>query len=300
MEVARAVGLCSLGWALNACVTEGRVLWHEVADVSSDANTTTTSGDPTSEATTGEPATTADGEPATTTSASGEVEESTGDGATTSSEAPGTEESSAEGSSGAAACIALQASAANLLVDNLEDGDTVLPTEDGRRGWWWSQTDGTSGLRIPADPWTPTNGDAVSGEFAAYVSGEGFGGWGVQLGVTLNEECSYDASAFSGVEFWARGTGTVRIRFTTLSTVPADHLPPGTCTDLCWDDFGTDVELTESWTRYTVTWGQLQQQGWGESAEFDPIELVGFNWQGGGQMSTFDLWLDDIRFAPSI
>lgn len=314
MGVPRAVVLCCVGWAWSACVKEGAVLWYEVADASWDPLTTSSPVDPTSAATTGEPTTTTGepmtttgepmtttGEPTTTMGATGGTEETSPDDASVTSLDHGTtdEPSTDESSGSAIACIPMRGSNTEFLIDDLEDGDTVLPSQDGRRGWWWSQTDGTSGERIPEDPWAPTNEDAVSGEFAAHVSGEGFTGWGVQLGVTLNEECSYDASAYSGVEFWARGTGTVRMRFTTRSTVPVDYLPPGTCTGVCWDDFGTDVELTESWTRYTVVWGQLEQHGWGESADFDPIELIGFNWQGGSAMNTFDLWLDDIRFAPS-
>lgn len=183
-----------------------------------------------------------------------------------------------------------------MLIDDLEDGDSQLPTQDGRRGWWYTQDDGTSEDQIPMNPWGPTDADAFEGEFSARIAGSGFRGWGSTLGMTLNAECPYDASAFSGIEFWARGIGTTRVRFTTVATVPTD-VDPGTCLEQCWDDFGTYIDLTDAWTQYTITWDQISQEGWGEPAEFDSGTLLAIVWQGGGALREFDIWLDDIQFT---
>lgn len=193
-------------------------------------------------------------------------------------------------------CIVTRGGDGITLIDDLEDGDILLPDRDGRSGWWYTATDRTPGEHFPPVPWAPSEADAFAGSFAAHFSGSGFLDWGATLGFTLNEECPYDASAYSGITFQARGQGTIRVRFTTVATVPT-VLVPGDCVEACWDDFATDIDLTESWEEYRISWSDLAQAGWGEPAEFDPAELLAIVWQGGTAMSTFDLWLDEIAFV---
>lgn len=300
----RAVALLVMGawWTLSGCIFEGQVLW---SDGSTQGSTTTPERPPdsTSLSATSEPSesgvTVASLDGGTTGSGSdSELGHATSEASTSAEMTLGSASAASddEGTEGPQDCVATQSRGDALLIDDLEDGDSLIVAQDGRLGWWYTQTDGTS-EHSPPDPWGPTSTDpdTTTGQFAARLSGRDFRLWGATLGLTFNEECPYDASVSPGIEFWARGVGRIRFRVTTMATVPTD-LDPGTCSDRCWDDFGTYIDLTESWTKYTMLWTDLSQEGWGEPAEFDPVTLLAIVWQGGGSMSEFDIWVDDIQF----
>lgn len=297
-------------WGFSQCVKEGPVLWEDLPGSSFDPTASTTppvtsssltTAPLTSESTvsdastsrsssdTGTSTSTDDPPDGTTTPTVGtDSEETTGsDGTATAASDGGSSETSSE-------CVITRGGDGIVLIDDLDDGDATLPSRDGRSGWWYTANDGTS-EHFPPGLWRPSDDDAYSGDYAAHFSGSGFLGWGATVGFTLNEECPYDASAYAGITFRARGQGTIRVRFTTVATVPV-VLVPGDCVEDCWDDFASEIRLGDAWSEYEITWDDLAQAGWGKPAEFDPAELLAIVWQGGA-MSTFDIWLDDIAFV---
>jgi len=302
-----------VAWSPGACIKEGPVLLSDATSTSSDLSSSSSTlptgdGEASSLSLEGDAYGTSELDSGRSTATVGSEVEGTTDTISTSMEPTSPEESSdgaiastesgfesGSESTGADECVVTQGGDGESLVDDLEDGDTLIPKQDGRDGWWYTWVDGTGGEFMPAGAWAPTDVDAFAGQFSARISGSGFLDWGATLGVTLNRECPYDGSAFSGIEFWARGVGRTRVRFTTMATVP-NGLSPGTCEGVCWDDFGTFIDLTQTWTRYTVAWGDLSQEGWGEPAEFDPLGLLAIVWQAGMSGTEFDVWVDDIRF----
>jgi hypothetical protein len=83
--------------------------------------------------------------------------------------------------------------------------------------------------------------------------------WGMGGGVWVS--CNVDASAYSGVSFWARGTsGTGTMSFSIgmpATTLPADG---GTCpgtTDTCKAPAKTDIPLTIDWTQVQIRWADF-------------------------------------------
>jgi len=187
------------------------------------------------------------------------------------------------------------------LIDDMEGHPIVIPSLDGRAGTWFNYSDETNGMLSP-QPYSHTRDDAHGGEWAAHTVGEGFFNWGAALAVSLNSasgrDCHYDASAYEGITFWARGTGLLRVHFSTRQTVPYDQ--GGLCSagNGCWDNYGTGLELTPTWEPYVITWEELSREGWGIRTEFDPAEIFYIHWQYQGD-DAFDIWIDDLNFYPA-
>ena len=203
------------------------------------------------------------------------------------------------------------------LIDDLEDADSFVPTVNGRSGAWWTAADETPGASIVPPPLDLAPPEAIVGgrcdsKLAMRVTGQGFLDWGSLLGVNLvwgklmdgtDGSLPYDASAYSGIEFWARigDTSTDRVRF-ALSDV--NNEPSGgicqddhTSTDQCYDTFGAYLNgLTPAWRHYRIPFTSLVQRNFGHpaaAAATSALYSVQFNFDPG---SVFDFWVDDVAF----
>jgi hypothetical protein len=95
------------------------------------------------------------------------------------------------------------------VIDDLEDGDPLVPRTNGRGGAWEPFTDGTNignpfvfeptELKVPRSDGV----DPVS-KWAMHAAGGGYTNWGAGWQVNLNSRGAYDASKFDGVTFWMR------------------------------------------------------------------------------------------------
>jgi hypothetical protein len=203
------------------------------------------------------------------------------------------------------------------LIDDLEDGDAQIFGANGRSGSWWAAGDETASATMvpPRDNLAPP--EAISGgrcdsKRAVRITGQGFLDWGALLGVDLiygarsdgsDGNLPYDASAYSGIEFWARigDTSTDRVRF-AVSDVNNEPYG-GVCTDnnqsneQCYDTFGTYLNgLSPEWRHYRVPFTSLTQRQFGypaSAAATDALFSVQFNFD---PSSIFDFWVDDLAF----
>ncbi len=105
----------------------------------------------------------------------------------------------------------------------------------------------------------------------------------------------YDASAYSGLTFYARvGANTqteVRLNVTTLQT-----LPQGGICKMCYDSFGKTLSLGTEWKQIALTFAELSQRGFGDPvASFDTAHVYTIDFGLLGPLP-FDLWIDDIAF----
>jgi len=284
------------------------------------------------------------------------AEETDGDGSTA-----GPEGSTTEGSEGGTLPTGCEepwpAGGEFALIDNLEpaDGadepDNAVIAEDGRVGYWYTYV-GAGTVEPPNDAdYTPSDAESYDGSYSAMLTGtdiEDYAG----VGFTLSDNCPYDASAFTGISFWAKGTAvdggggesgesegsggeesgegteggtagdtggeesgstggestfraaaatgvTVSFSIATPDTIPVEE-DGGTCAADCFDNFAFEVELTDEWTEYSITWDELEQAGWGAAAEFDPAYISKFQWQvsGGDPPVTFTIAIDSVSFTP--
>jgi hypothetical protein len=196
------------------------------------------------------------------------------------------------------------------LIDDMEDGDGSIVTTSGRIGAWYSYNDASAtGMQKPQamTPFMMETGGRDGKGFAAATSGAGFTVWGAGFGFNLNDpgdgmngsaKVTYDASAYSGIAFWAKaGTGSaaaLRVNVSDKNTDPAG----GVCApaEKCNDHFGKDIRLTEQWAAYTLSFADLLQLGWGQpSAALDVAHLYAVQFQVAKGV-TFDVWLDDVAF----
>ena len=187
----------------------------------------------------------------------------------------------------------------NPIIDDFEDGDGGIVPVDNRIGWWFAASDGTAGTMTPAPNTTfnPSTPGRPNNGYALHVAGSGFTSWGSLVGTSLvvakSSQCPFDASAFKGITFWAKGTGTLRAQVTISATETVAN--GGTCTAKCDDVHGAPVRLGAGWQQYSYRWIDLTQQGWGTAVAFDPKTILAFQLNS-PQNTQFDYWIDDVAF----
>ncbi len=196
-----------------------------------------------------------------------------------------------------------------LLIDDFEDGDGTSFPVLGGQGLWFVVNDG-SGLQFPAPCTLPSllSEPERGSRRAMRTYGQGFisqpGGYSL-IGLSVRSgapacDQSIDASAFDGVEFWARGSGTVRFFIGTVATHPL--IDAGSCPANCYDAHGNSVTLGATWQRYRMRFDQLLQEGWGYPAGFDRSKILGLHWSAKvapfdpTPSACFDFWIDDVAF----
>jgi hypothetical protein len=195
----------------------------------------------------------------------------------------------------------------DTLITDLEHGPSFA--SNGRSGSWYTYNDKTAGA-TQTPPGPDFKPDAVTpprdgSTFAAHTTGSGFTVWGAGIGFDLNNPSGsakkvYDASAYSGITLWIKGSSDKPLRFNiaTKDTAPEG----GTCnlTDAgaagCNDHFGTTLALTADWTAKTIMFSDLAQSSFGVPATFKRAELIGLQFQV-AQGATFDFWIDDVAFV---
>jgi sialate O-acetylesterase len=146
---------------------------------------------------------------------------------------------------------------AGKTLATFDDGSSRLSTGGSFSYSWDDAGDTAFDLASP--------GHGGSG-LAARVSGRLDGSRDATLGANYNRDGSpIDFTAYAGIRFWVRGSGSFRFR----SRQP-------TITD--YDDYGTPLlKATADWQPITVLFRDLRQDGWGVSQDFTQAALTGFS-----------------------
>lgn len=164
----------------------------------------------------------------------------------------------------------------------------ALPNLDQRHGEWvhmrHDPTLGSSDVPLLLVPQrTPVNNTLL------HVQGAAGTGWGANIGLRLSS--CYDASAYGGVQFRARGPGSVFLAIQTVSSVPVEF--GGECREKCWFTGGRFVVLSKGFETHRIHWSDIN------GPEGEPVEKallqVMFSVQSG---AAYDFWLDDVKFFP--
>lgn len=190
------------------------------------------------------------------------------------------------------------------MIDDLEDGDSLILAAGGRQGAWYSYNDESeTGEQLPPEPFEPSAGGPAGSLFSAETSGSGFSVWGAGIGVDLNNEgdpdggdgmrMTWDASAHQGIVFHARGTVPIRVKLLVEGVIPTET--GGTCEADCEDAHGKIVALSNEWQQYTVSFEEAFQEGWGTAVSFDPSTLMSVQFQVGAS-TDFDYAIDQLGF----
>jgi hypothetical protein len=195
------------------------------------------------------------------------------------------------------------------LIDDLDDGDGRIMMTSGRQGPWHAFNDSNGGNQQPPPSMTltPEGGGADGTPFAAHTKGSGykFGGVAFDLdnATTTPEsmQCqAYDASAYKGIRFWAKGNGNLRVEFPTRAFVPTSR--GGSCNESagsCWNVYGSrsaqgTLSMTD-WKQVTIPFSSLEREDGSKTPAFDPRQIMGVSFKHEGD--TFDFWIDEVELT---
>ncbi|MBC8131843.1 MAG: hypothetical protein H7X95_02595 [Deltaproteobacteria bacterium] len=205
------------------------------------------------------------------------------------------------------------------FLDDMEDGDGRILSRGGRSGQWYTYNDGTKeGIQNPVPETVPAM-ETIPGSRCTFstkamrVSGSGFAEWGAGFGFDLLVDTSagtwvrmpYNAVAAQarGITFWARA-GDPSITEFRVSLADKWTDPVGGQCDVtltvgptaCYDNFGTNLQLTTTWQRFAFSWGQMSQRQFGltrPALDTENLVAVHFTVPNG---PVFDVWVDDVAF----
>ncbi len=194
-----------------------------------------------------------------------------------------------------------------VMLDDFEDGDQKPFRSFQREAWWFTVNDKTPGSKIsPGANFLPERlpeADATKDNlWAAHVTAEGQTSWGITFSTSLHfakdgVKCPFNASAFQGFRFRAKGPGKIAVALPLPETVKEEA--GGVCTEGCYDTHRETYFLTDQWQEYTVLWSKVQQGGWGKEVRFDPERILGINFAVAVADLPIDFWIDDISFLPN-
>lgn len=183
----------------------------------------------------------------------------------------------------------------NGLIDDFEDGDNFLLSNDGRVGAWHIGQDGTGTLE-QSEPPLPIAGGANDSNFALRLSGSGFSNWGANVFFELRAGSSpYDASVHQGLKFWARGSGQLRVILTQQSLAPAHAC--STClpeSGECGQFYSAVVFLSSTWSEIILDWSSFAPPTT-ISTPLRPAQLMKIEFEAPAP-EPVDFWLDDVAF----
>lgn len=191
------------------------------------------------------------------------------------------------------------------LIDDMEDGDGTIHMTAERGGVWFSFNDKTAGSQLPASDdetfvMSELDPPRAASRFAARTHGGGFTEWGAGIGFEIYNQKAYDLSGYAGITFWARRAPdtapNIRFAVTDSATTPRggqcqQYVDYSTCSDY----FGADISLSTTFERYSFTWSELEQVGWGEPQpdSVNASEIYGVRFQT-DTSGDFDFWIDDV------
>ena len=186
-----------------------------------------------------------------------------------------------------------------LLADFEQDSVFLRPVPQ-RHGTWFMANDGSPEGKQDPDQMSSARGGYHGSNYSLHYKVEGFTEWGGVVGFVLRYtpedgiKCPFNAAAFEGLSFMARGKGRVRVNVGTPETIPPDQ--DGRCQKGCWDSHGSFVFLTDEWREHRIPWSALAQQGWGTTSRLNLGELLSVNFAINRDDQPTELWLDDVRF----
>lgn len=185
------------------------------------------------------------------------------------------------------------------LLDDFEDRNARLFIAEERSGTWMVQ--GVPGTKLTPSPGeiafpVPIRGGREGSNYGLHLTGPRMTRGNAGLSVNPAPGRCYDASAYAGVEFYARGTGRVSFGATVMDVMAKEW--GGSCAANCYDAHRKPVDLTRDFALYRVRWEELEQTGYGAAVVFDPARILALDFGIDPADTPFDLWIDDVRFMP--
>jgi hypothetical protein len=208
------------------------------------------------------------------------------------------------------------------MIADFEMGSADINSAPGRKGSFYTYNDLTpAGVEVPPmnSMVTPVEipGDRCTSKFALHISAKGFTSWGAGFGSDIaygldgtaadsgaSPRGSYDASAYTGITFWARSEpGSkpgLRLNVPDQNSAPEGGKCVVDMTNMdpnrCYDDFGETIGITTSWDFFKLPFAEMKQRDFGfKATAIDAAHLYGMQFQAPAGVD-FDVWIDDIAF----
>ncbi len=190
------------------------------------------------------------------------------------------------------------------MIEDAEDDNNQVIVQEGRGGYVYTFSDKAGSTIAPGTDgaFTPAEGGASGTKRALRIAGKVGAADVVYAGLGVNfidPKGPYDASKYGGVSFYAKvapGSATkVRLKVPDVSTDP-----DGKICSACFNDFGSDLVLTEDWQKYTVPFAEMKQlSGWGSPtpSSIDKSKIYGVQLQVNDKGQSYDIWIDEIGFV---
>jgi hypothetical protein len=178
------------------------------------------------------------------------------------------------------------------VIDDFEDGDDLALAREQRTGFWrWNRDidkPGTAPALLPTDrPFATKNN-----QFAIHVKGATLRDWGASVEMTFDSSC-YDASAYSGISFSARGPGRIYVSPREVDVIPPEF--GGTCEKDCYNGHVKKIDLGKNFQTYEVRWAEVAQRGYSRPT-INPKRLHDIAFLIHAEDTPYDIWLDDVKF----
>lgn len=196
---------------------------------------------------------------------------------------------------------------ADGVIDDAEDNNHQAAPNKGRGGYWFTFVDKSGSTITPTagaqgGTFAMTAGGANGSAFAARITGKLATGALIYAGAGVNlidPKGPHDLSAYKGISFWAKkgetSTGKVRLKIPDVNTDEDGKV----CSE-CFNDFGTDLQLTTAWTKYAIPFASMSQQvGWGSPrpAALETGKIYGIQWQVNTPGESYEIWIDDVELT---
>lgn len=186
------------------------------------------------------------------------------------------------------------------LIEDFETPDSRILGADGRSGSWMTYDDGTGKQTPPGrSALFPSRipGGRGASKYGLHVTGGKFTLWGITAGAELADAGCYDASAYAGIELYAKGPGKLRVGMQMIDVQDVKY--GGLCTKDCYNTHRAIITLGKTFDRYVVKWEDLHQLfEAGPPTAFDPKRVRFIEFGVAPEDTPFDVWIDDVAFVP--
>jgi hypothetical protein len=189
------------------------------------------------------------------------------------------------------------------MIDDMEDGDGYICRGSGRVGQWYAYGSNITPPATPPPPAAPirpspvvpprlgsTEAMHLMGSSITTVTGAALG-VDLQLdGVTYG---TYNASAYTGISFYAKGNVNIDVLVDSGPTTSPAY--GGRCSSIC-TPAQTTIPLTPTWTLYRLPFDTFLP-GNGGQTPIDRASLTHFQFRVATAALGTDLWIDDLSFV---
>lgn len=180
------------------------------------------------------------------------------------------------------------------LIDDFEDGDDAIFSVEGRKALWrWSRDTDLAGT-APALLPMPRPGATKANRQAIHIKGGILRDWGATIEMKFESLC-YDASAYAGLSFMARGPGRIYVAPREVEVI--ERAFGGTCDKDCYNAHVRKIDLGPTWQTYEIRWAEVEQRGYNRPP-LDPRRLHDIAFLVRPEDTPYDVWLDELRFLP--